>query len=58
MMKELFCSERQAFYRFATMVPVLPIPEEDWVEYIQRKFQSRKITAPDMPVRELVRLTG
>jgi len=58
MMEELFSHDREAFFRFATIVPVPPIPEEAWFKYIQHKFEQKHITAPDLPVQELVRLSG
>lgn len=58
MMKTLFGEHRQAFYRFATILPIPPVPEEAWVEYIARKFAGRGVMANDKAVREIVRLTG
>lgn len=58
MMEELFSRDREAFFRFATIVPVPSIPEEAWVEYIKYKLGKKRIAAPDQPVQEIVRLSG
>ena len=38
MMQSLFAGKKHAFYRFATVLPIQQILEEDWMSYITRKF--------------------
>ncbi|NHM26505.1 AAA family ATPase [Desulfofundulus sp. TPOSR] len=58
LMKNIFASSKQAFYRFALTLPIPPIPEDAWIEYIARKFASAGLTADEDSVREIVKLTG
>jgi len=58
MMKTLFSSRREAFYRFAVPLPVPPVPQDSWLPYIKSKFASRKVEADTGVVRELLELTG
>jgi hypothetical protein len=58
MMQALFSGRKQAFYRFATMLPIPAISEDDWLPYIERKFASRGITSSEPALREIVRLSG
>ena len=58
MMKTLFGNRREAFYRFAVILPIPPIPENAWVDYIARKFAEQSIEADDETVREIIRKTG
>lgn len=58
MMKALFGERRQAFYRFAAVLPIPPVPEEAWIEYIVRKFAERGLDAGTEAAREIVRLAG
>lgn len=58
MMKTLFAEHKQAFYRFATILPIPPVPEEAWINYIKSKFTERNITTSDTTIKEIVRLTG
>lgn len=58
MMQALFSGRKQAFYRFATMLPIPAISEDDWLPYIERKFASRGINSSEPALREIVRLSG
>ncbi|MGB9859003.1 MAG: AAA family ATPase [Moorellaceae bacterium] len=58
MMKNLFGDKREAFYRFATILPIPPIPETAWMEYIARKFATKGITATPSAIREIISKTG
>ncbi|MGQ9533440.1 MAG: AAA family ATPase [Desulfotomaculales bacterium] len=57
MMRNLFGSRKEPFYRFAVFLPVPPIPEEAWVAYIVRKFAEQGIEADDEAAREILRRT-
>lgn len=58
MMETLFSGKKEAFYRFATILPIPGIEIDKWVPYITQKFASRQIAAPEPAVREIVNLTG
>ncbi|MEW6273544.1 MAG: ATP-binding protein [Bacillota bacterium] len=58
MMKTLFGNRREAFYRFAVILPIPPIPEDAWADYIARKFAEQNIEADNETVREIIRKTG
>lgn len=58
MMQALFSGRKQAFYRFATMLPIPGISMDDWLPYIEKKFASRGIESSESVVREIVRLSG
>lgn len=58
MMQTLFSERKEAFYRFAVMLPIPDIDEEDWVPYIAQKFSSRNIQVDEDVVKEIVRLSG
>ena len=58
MMQTLFSGRKEAFYHFATMLPIPGIAEDDWVPYITQKFASRNILVDDNVVKEIVHLSG
>jgi len=58
MMRVLFASQEEAFYRFATILPIPSIPEEAWVRYIRDKFSEPGIAVDDEAIIEVLRLTG
>jgi hypothetical protein len=58
MMNNIFGDKRQAFYRFATILPIPPIPIEAWKEYLSHKFQEQKITVSDRAISEILDLSG
>lgn len=58
MMNTIFGDKRQAFYRFATILPIPPIPEDAWVEYLARKFQEKEIAVNVQSLSEILSLSG
>ena len=57
-MNTIFGDKRQAFYRFATILPIPPIPTEAWKEYLSRKFLEKKIAANDRSFIEILDFSG
>ncbi|MCR4443529.1 MAG: ATP-binding protein [Peptococcaceae bacterium] len=58
MMQTLFSERKEAFYRFAAMLPIPYIAEGDWIPYITQKFASRNIRTDENVVKEIVFLSG
>jgi hypothetical protein len=58
MMNTIFGDKRQAFYRFATILPIPPIPTEAWKEYFSRKFLEQKIVVNDRSFSEILDFSG
>ncbi|MGB9804897.1 AAA family ATPase [Desulfofundulus sp.] len=58
LMKNIFATSKQAFYRFALTLPIPPIPEDAWTEYIAGKFDSAGFGIDEDSIREIVKLTG
>ena len=58
MMNTIFGDKRQAFYRFATILPIPPIPTEAWKEYLSLKFQEKRIAVNNGSVSEILVLSG
>lgn len=58
MMNTIFGDKRQAFYRFATILPIPPIPMNAWEEYISHKFLQKKIVVSDQSISEILALSG
>ncbi|MGB9826106.1 MAG: AAA family ATPase [Desulfofundulus sp.] len=57
-MKTLFGNRKEAFYRFAVILPIPPIPEDSWVTYITRKFAEQHIEVDSEMVRGILQKTG
>lgn len=57
MMKTLFGNRREAFYRFATIFSIPPIPQEAWIEYIARKFADQNVNIEEEAVRQILEIT-
>ncbi len=57
-MRELFGTGRQAFYRFAVPLDVPPVPEAAWISYIDGKFRSRGLLPTDLGLRDIIARTG
>ncbi len=57
-MNTLFGNHKEAFYRYATVLPIPSIPEDSWLGYITQKFAGQHIKADDRVVREILRQTG
>lgn len=58
LLQTLFADRRQAFYRFATMLHLPPIPHAEWVSYITKKFAGVDMTITDDAIRLLLDKTG
>lgn len=58
LMRTIFADRRQAFYRFATMIDLPPIPEEAWREYVARRFEENGMQLTEPAFRMLVSRTG
>ncbi|AFV11683.1 ATPase [Thermacetogenium phaeum DSM 12270] len=58
MMNSLFGNRREAFYRFAVVLPIPPIPEDSWRMYISQKFKEQHIKADEKVIREILQKTG
>ncbi|SFH09592.1 hypothetical protein SAMN05660649_03835 [Desulfotomaculum arcticum] len=57
-MDTLFGSRKEAFYRFATSLPIPPIPENAWIKYIIKKYSDRGINIEYEIVKEILTRTG
>lgn len=58
LLQTLFADRRQAFYRFATMLHLPPIPEDEWDSYITRKFAHVGMTISHDAISLLMENTG
>lgn len=58
MMNTIFGSKNQAFYRFATNLPIPPIPTEAWRKYIKTKLNKSNINVSDRIINEILNLSG
>ncbi|OAT80396.1 AAA family ATPase [Desulfotomaculum copahuensis] len=58
MMNILFSNRQEAFYRFATILPIPPISEKSWMGYITKKFAERKIKVSTEIIKEILKNTG
>ncbi|HHW42235.1 MAG TPA: AAA family ATPase [Desulfotomaculum sp.] len=58
MMETLFSNRQEAFYRFATILPIPPISERSWADYITQKFSERNIRINAEIIKEILRKTG
>lgn len=58
MMNTIFGDKTQAFYRFATMLPIPPIPTEAWKEYLSAKFTEKRIVVNERSISEILNLSG
>ncbi|MGI6120502.1 MAG: AAA family ATPase [Desulfosporosinus sp.] len=58
MMNTIFGDKRQAFYRFATILPIPSILTDAWKEYLSSKFRERGIVANDRALSEILDLSG
>ncbi|WP_206812503.1 AAA family ATPase [Paradesulfitobacterium ferrireducens] len=58
MMNTIFGDKRQAFYRFATILPIPAVSEAAWGTYISKKFAEKKITISHQTVTEILSRTG
>ena len=58
MMNTIFGDKKQAFYRFATILPIPQIPSEAWIGYITGKFQNKNISVSGSTISEVLTLSG
>jgi len=58
LMQAIFADRRQAFYRFATLMSMPPIPEAAWKAYIFRRFEEHRMSMSDTGFRMLYERTG
>ncbi|CAA7599398.1 P-loop containing nucleoside triphosphate hydrolase [Acididesulfobacillus acetoxydans] len=57
-MNTLFGHGEEAFYRFAAILPVPPIPVESWVPYMKKKYEDRGIAGTEKLYEKIVDLSG
>ncbi|GAB6171842.1 AAA family ATPase [Paradesulfitobacterium aromaticivorans] len=57
-MNNIFAGPDQAFYRFATILPLPPISSSAWVEYIKKKFEDQGIRCHDQIIKEIIKISG
>lgn len=58
MMNTIFGDKKQAFYRFATILPIPAISQEAWLNYLWRKFGEKNIRVDESVLTEILRLSG
>lgn len=58
MMNTIFGDKRQAFYRFATILPIPPVSAGAWEKCISRKFVEKKISVNDGAISEILARSG
>lgn len=58
LMRTIFGDRRQAFYRFAVLLDLPPIPDSAWEEYIVRRLQEHGIGITGAALETLLRKTG
>lgn len=58
LMRTLFADRRQAFYRFALLHDLPPIPAGAWKEYLARKFQRLGLAITEPALQLLIERTG
>lgn len=58
MMNTIFGDKKQAFYRFATILPIPPIPMEAWEAYLTRKYLEKKLVVTESAIAEILALSG
>ena len=58
MMNQLFQNKRMPFYQFGEPNYLQPIPTEDWIPFIQSKFEKKDLTISDTYVRQICDIVG
>lgn len=58
MMNTIFGDKKQAFYRFATILPIPGISTEAWMDYVNQKFLEKKIRISENVISEIISLSG
>lgn len=57
-MNTIFSDKKQAFYRFATILPIPAISTEAWTGYISSKFHMNNINISERIIGEILSLSG
>jgi AAA+ ATPase superfamily predicted ATPase len=58
LMQTLFADRRQAFYRFATLLHLPDIDQEEWREYAQQKFAQASLSIQPAAFHSMIEHTG
>ncbi|MBX6352579.1 MAG: ATP-binding protein [Thermoflavifilum sp.] len=58
LMQTIFADRRQAFYRFAAMMVMPPIPENAWRDYVFKRFMENGMRLTETGFRLLYERTG
>ena len=58
MMNQLFQNKRMPFYQFGEPNYLQPIPTEDWIPFIQSKFEKKGLIISDTYVRQICDIVG
>ncbi|BDG59389.1 AAA family ATPase [Caldinitratiruptor microaerophilus] len=58
LLRTIFGDRRQAFYRFATLLQLPPVPEHAWEEYIRRRLADHDLTISGPALDTLLSKTG
>ncbi|MDQ7095711.1 ATP-binding protein [Desulfosporosinus sp. PR] len=58
LMNNIFAGSDQAFYRFATILPLPPISLAAWLDYIKKKFEDRGICCNEQTIQEIIKISG
>ncbi len=57
-LRTLFTDRREAFYRFASIKELPPVPAEAWMEYLRRKYESAGVKTSSVALELMIRETG
>lgn len=58
MMNQLFQNKRMPFYQFGEPNYLQPIPSEEWIPFIQSKFEQKGLAISDSYVRQICEIVG
>ncbi len=58
LMQTIFADRRQAFYRFATMMELPPVPAEAWHTYLSKRYMDSRMQFTDPAFRLMMDRTG
>lgn len=53
MMMNIFQNKRMPFYQFGELNYLQPIPTEDWIPFIQTKFQEKELKIEEQHIRQI-----
>lgn len=54
----LFSNQKSAFYNFGSILPLEKIPEEEWMDFIKKKFAKNKSDINTKEIHELLAYAG